>query len=99
MVEVDRGEKAVVGREGVESGAEGRRTKRRRRRKRTRVDGWVGGRKAVEGTEGGSGRPYSALSLLSKSHSSEADGRADPRGRGGTRCTVPKKVQHREVYR
>lgn len=79
---------------GIESSAEGGKSE------------WVVER-GVEVPKREGRRPYSALPF-SKSHSSEADGRtalfrSSPLystplcargGRGGTQCTVPKKVQH-----
>lgn len=90
VVEVDRGEKMVVG-WGAQEGVWCRESE------------WVVERDVEVPKEEGR-RPYSALPF-SKSHSSEADGRtASFRSpplystplcaRGGTQCTVPKKVQH-----
>jgi len=93
VVEVDRGEKVAVvgqGRGGRESGAGGRVR--------------VGGRKGLWRHQRRKAGGRIPLSPFPKSHSSEADGRTapfrsspslhPPGAWGGTRCTVPKKVQH-----
>lgn len=90
MVEVDRGE-GSSGAGGIESGGGGG------RRGRGWMDGWwVAERLEAPKEEAGGRIP---LSPFSKSHSSEADGRAAPiRSTPLAGVARPKKVQHRERY-